>query len=138
MRGDLYFPTGRDSRGLDFRVRGIASKYISQYDRLHLNLDLEVNSFPEDNERSIIPGMILGYSRPLGYPERFDRTFLAEVGVKAAEDQDSGAGVLLGVGIRQQIQVSGIIYLGLEGNIITGKGEERSQLRLITGYALSF
>jgi hypothetical protein len=119
-------------------VRGIASKYISQYDRLHLNLDLEVNSFPEDNERSIIPGMILGYSRPLGYPERFDRTFLAEVGVKAAEDQDSGAGVLLGVGIRQQIQVSGIIYLGLEGNIITGKGEERSQLRLITGYALSF
>jgi hypothetical protein len=46
--------------------------------------------------------------------------------------------VLLGVGIRQQIQVSGIIYLGLEGNIITGKGEERSQLRLITGYSLSF
>ena len=85
VRADAAFPTGRESRGVDFRLRGIASKTVGEYDRLHVNLDLNVNSKAEEGDRAVVPGLILGYSRPLGYPTRFDRTILAELGVRGAK-----------------------------------------------------
>ena len=70
---------------MDFRLRGISSKTIGPYDHLHLN----VNTETKDGDRSVLPGLILGYSRPLGYPRLFDRTILAEVGVRGGEEKVS-------------------------------------------------
>ncbi len=137
VRADAYFPTGRDSRGVDFRLRGIASKTVGQYDRLHLNLDLNVNTETESDERSVVPGVILGYSRPLGYPRRFDRTFVAEVGASVGEETGDGAIVSAGVGLRQQVGYQSVLDIGLKGNIATGNGD-RSEVRLVTGYSFSF
>lgn len=137
VRADAYFPTGRDSQGVDFRLRGIASKTVGQYDRLHLNLDLNVNTQTERDERSVVPGVILGYSRPLGYPRRFDRTLVAEVGARVGEEQGDGAIVLAGVGLRQQVGYQSVLDIGLRGNLATGNGE-RSEVRLVTGYSFSF
>ncbi|HLO84384.1 MAG TPA: hypothetical protein VK203_05120 [Nostocaceae cyanobacterium] len=137
VRADAYFPTDKHSRGVDFRLRGIASKTVGQYDRLHLNLDLNVNTVPDSHERSVIPGVILGYSRPIGYPHRFDRTFLAEVGVRASKERSEGAIVSAGVGLRQQVSHQSVVDIGLKGDIAGGDGE-RSQLRLVAGYSLAF
>lgn len=99
----MAFPTGNDSEGVDFRLRGIASKTVGQYNRFHLNLDANFTTATEEEERSFVPRVILGYSRPIGYPTNFTRTFLAEVGVRGSEVEEDDAVVTLGAGLRQQI-----------------------------------
>jgi hypothetical protein len=137
VRADAALPTGKDSEGVKFRVRGIASKTIGQYDRLHLNLDLNVNTETEENDRSITPGAILGYSRPIGYPRRFDQTVLAELGIRADEEEDGGAIVSVGVGLRKQVGYQSVLDIGLQGNLATDS-DARSEVRFITGYSLAF
>ena len=80
LRSDVAFPTGNDSEGVDFRLRGIASKTVGQYNRFHLNLDANFATSTEEKERSFVPGVILGYSRPIGYPTNFTRTFVGNTG----------------------------------------------------------
>ncbi|MGL5083310.1 MAG: transporter [Microcoleaceae cyanobacterium] len=135
VRADADFPTGNDAQGVDFHLRGIASKTLRQYDRLHINLDLEVKTSPEEAERSVIPGLILGYSTPVGYPHRFDQTFLAEAGVRLNEETDNGANFLVGVGLRQQIGKQSVLDVGLEGDIAT---DDRTQVKLTVGYSIGF
>ncbi|GAB4237380.1 MAG: hypothetical protein Kow0049_23070 [Stanieria sp.] len=137
LRGDVAFPTGNDSEGVDFRLRGIASKTVGQYNRLHLNLDANFTTATEDEERSFVPGIILGYSRPIGYPETFTRTFLAEVGVKASKVENDGAVVSLGVGMRQQIGYQSVLDLGIQG-YLAGESGDSNELRLIAGYSFAF
>lgn len=137
IRTDVALPTGRDSEGVGVRVRGIASKTVGQYDRLHLNLDLNINTEPTEDERTVIPGVILGYSRPVGYPRRFDRTVLAELGIRAAETDNRGAIVSVGVGLRQQVGYQSVWDVGLQGNLATD-ADERSEVRLVTGYSFAF
>lgn len=137
VRADTYFPTGRDSQGVDFRLRGIASKTVGQYDRLHVNVDLNVNTETESDERSVVPGVILGYSRPLGYPRRFDRTILAEVGVRGGEDKGTDPIVSAGIGLRQQVGYQNVLDIGLQSDIAGGDGE-RDDVRFIVGYSTAF
>ena len=137
IRGDMGFPTGRDSKGVDFRLRGIASKTVGQYNRFHLNLDANFTTATEGEERDFVPGVILGYSRPIGYPTNFTRTFLAEVGVRSSEVEDDGAVVILGVGLRQQIGYQSILDLGIQGDI-AGDSGDRDELRLVAGYSFAF
>jgi hypothetical protein len=138
IRADTYFPTGDDSEGVDFRLRGIASKTVGQYDRLHLNLDLNVNTETEADERSVVPGVILGYSRPLGYPRRFNRTGLAELGVRLGDEEGTDAVVTAGVGLRQQVGYSSVLDVGLQGELATGDDDQQDQLRFIVGYSTAF
>lgn len=137
VRADTYFPTGRDSQGVDFRLRGIASKTIGQYDRLHVNVDLNVNTETEDGDRSVVPGVILGYSRPLGYPRRFDRTILAEVGVRGGEEKGTDPIVSAGIGLRQQVGYQNVLDIGLQSDIAGGDGE-RDDVRFVVGYSTAF
>ena len=137
LRGDVGFPTGRDSEGVDFRLRGIASKTVGQYNRFHLNLDANFATSTDNDERDFIPGVILGYSRPIGYPTSFNRTFLAEVGVRSSEVEDDGAVVSLGVGLRQQIGYQSVLDLGIQGDI-AGEEGDRNELRLVAGYSFAF
>lgn len=135
VRADAYLPTGRDSRGLDFRLRGIASKQWRQYDRLHLNLDLGINGGARSDERRLTPGVILGYSKPLGYPTRFDRTLVAQVGYRANPQRGEKGLLNLGVGLRQQIGVRSVFDIGLKGDVTGGAGR---QVSLVAGYSRQF
>lgn len=136
LRSDVAIPTGEDANGLDFRLRGIASKTLEQYHRFSLNLDLEGTTASETDERSLIPGVILGYATPIGYPRQFDKTFLAEVGVRLSEKIDNGAIILTGMGLRQQVGYQRVLDFGIEGDISTDGRESR--LRLILGYSGNF
>jgi hypothetical protein len=136
LRADAYLPTGRDSRGIDFRVRGIASRQLRGYNRLHLNLDLGINNRARRDERMTQPGVILGYSRPLGYPTRFDRTVLAQVGYSTNEERGESGITTVGVGLRQQVSVRSVFDIGLKSDI-TG-GRHRDAFQLVAGYSTQF
>jgi hypothetical protein len=136
FRADAYLPTGRDSSGVDYRLRGIASRKFGAYGRLHLNLDLFVNSNARSDERSSRPGVILGYSRPLGYPTRFDRTLVAQVGYRANDLRGESGITTLGVGLRQQVTPRSVFDIGLKSDV-TG-GANRNSLQLVAGYSTAF
>jgi len=137
FRTDAALPTGRNSQGVDFRLRGIASKTVGEYDRLHVNLDLNVKSQPESDEHRLTPALILGYSRPLGYPRRFDRTILAELGVRGSEEKGAAPIVSAGIGLRQQVGYQNVLDIGLQSDFAGGNGE-RNNVRFVAGYSTAF
>jgi hypothetical protein len=138
VRGDLFLPSGRDSRGVGFRVRGILSRKAGQYGRLHLNLDLDGAPSADRGERRYQPGLILGYSRPLGYPRQFHRTGVAEVGVRSGARSGTGAVIHAGLGLRQQVTVRSVFDVGVEADVAGFDGAPRDRARLIAGYSVGY
>ena len=138
-RVDAYLPTGRGSRGTQFRLRGIMSRTFNQYSRFHINVDANVQTSARDGERSFLPTVTLGFTRPLGYPTYFNRTGLAEVGVRASQETGRGAIFYGGVGVRQQVTVRSVLDLGMQSDFaVTNSGAARDNVRLIVGYSTQF
>ncbi len=139
VRANLSLPTGRGSRGPQVRLRGILSRTVRQYSRLHLNADANLIFRPESGERAFQPALILGLTRPLGYPTRFDRTGLAEIAVRSGERTGSGAVLSTGVGLRQQVTVRSVVDIGVQSDIAAlGRNTDRDTLRLVAGYSSQF
>lgn len=136
LRADAYLPTGRDSSGLDYRLRAIASKQGRQYDRLHLNLDLNVNNAAGSGQRRTQPGIVLGYSKPLGYPTRFARTLVAQIGTRANEERGQSAVTTLGFGLRQQVGIRSVFDVGIKTDV--SGGQNRDRFALVAGYSRQF
>lgn len=138
LRGDVRLPTGRDSHGSEFRLRGIMSKSVRQYDRLHLNLDLGFAPGADAGAQEFRPGMILGYTRPLGYPRRFTRTGLAELAVQSAAERGKGPVVSAGVGIRQQVTVRSVLAIGIQSDLASFRGAPPDRIRLVAGFSTGY
>ncbi len=137
-RLDVGLPTGRDSRGVDVRLRAIATKAWHQYDKLHLNIDVGLTSGGPDGERDVTLGATLGYSSPFGYPRRFDQTWLAEFALQQSQVRGQGYTGTLGVGIRKQVDVRSVFDVGVESDIFSTRGAERTSLRVTVGYSVGF
>lgn len=135
-RIDASLPTGRGSEGVDFRFRGIASKQFRQYSRLHLNLDLNVNNRAENDERKLVPGVILGYSAPLGYPTNFIKTLVGQIGYRQNELKNEDPILNVGIGIRKQIGIRSVFDIGVKSDIAGGAGREKFTLN--AGYSRQF
>jgi hypothetical protein len=138
VRGDVFFPTGRDSQGVGVRIRGIASKQAGQYGRLHVNVDLNANPSAGRGERELYPGLSLGYSRPLGYPTRFDTTGLAMLSVQPGARSGSGPVIGVGLGLRKQVSFRSVLDLGIQADVAGVNGAPRDRLRLVAGYSAGF
>jgi hypothetical protein len=121
-----------------FRLRGIASRNLGQYGRIHLNGDLEAEPGAPRGTREFRPGVILGYSRPLGLPRRFDRTLLAQVGARTSERSGRGAVVTAGIGLRQQTGVRTVVDVGLLADVASTSGAPRDRISLVAGLSHSF
>lgn len=137
-RIDVGLPTARDSRGADLRLRGILTKALRAYDRIHANLDVSTRTAPSDGERRTTFGAILGYSTPIGYPTRFDRTFVAQAAFEQSSQRSRGWTGSVGVGLRQQVGVRSVADIGIETDVLETKGKNRSSLRLTLGYSIGF
>jgi hypothetical protein len=139
LRADLLVPTERGEQGRSaLRLRGIASRTARQYDRFHLNLDATLVLRPTAGERTLRPAVTLGYTVPLGYPARFDRTGLAEVGLRAADERGDGAILAVGAGLRQQAGVRSVLDLGVRGDVAAKHGAARTPFALVAGYSTAF
>lgn len=117
-----------------YRVTGIATKTLGQYDRLHLNAGVEFVPSAAAGENKTRFGAVLGFSKPLGYPRHFDTTGLAELSLKQGEMRGDPAVAGLGLGIRRQISPRSVIDLGLQSEL---SGRNRVPLRFIVGYSTS-
>ena len=138
LRGDVYLPTGRDSQGVGFRLRGIMSRQAGQYGRMHVNLDLNANPSAEGDERQFNPGVVVGYTRPLGYPRQFTRTGLAELALQAGPTRGKGPILTGGLGVRQQVSVRSVVDVGIESDLVGFNGAPRDTIRFIAGYSTGF
>jgi hypothetical protein len=138
VRADAYLPTARGSRGVDLRLRGIASRTLRGSERLHVNVDAAFRTGAGDGERSFVPALALGYTRPVGYPRRFDRTMLAEVTWRGGEEAGAGSAVGVGLGIRQQVDVRSVLDLGIQSDIAGGRNAARDDFRFVAGYSTAF
>ncbi len=139
LRFDTYLPTGTDAdsrRGVDFRLRGIVSRTVRGSDRLHINADAVVRTSPLGGERTFLPGVTVGYTKPLGYPTRFDRTALAEVSYRA--DERTGGILGVGIGVRQQVTPRSVADVGIQSDIVAKSGANRDDFRVNVGYSTSF
>lgn len=136
LRADAFLPTGRDSNGVDFRLRGIASKQFGTRGKLHLNMDAFFNGSPESGERKFQPGAILGYSQLLGYPSRFDRTLLAQLSYQANEKHSESGILNIGIGVRQQVGVQSVFDIGVLSDL--SGGASRESFKLVAGYSKQF
>lgn len=138
VRGDVFFPAGREAQGVGFRLRGIASKQAGQYGRLHLNVDLNANPGAGKGQRELYPGLALGYSHPLGYPTRFDTTGVAMLSVQGGSKSGTGPVIGLGVGVRRQVNVRSVLDVGLQTDLAGVNGAPRDRLRFVVGYSTGF
>ena len=139
VRADVYLPTGRGARGAGLRLRGIMRRTFNQYSRFHLNVDANVQTSPQSGDRSFIPAVTVGFTRPLGYPTYFNRTGLAEFGVRASEETGRGAIFYAGVGIRQQVTARSALDVGVQSDFAaTNSGAARDNVRLVAGYSTQF
>lgn len=138
VRGDVTFPTGRGGGWPEYRIRGIMSKVARQYDRFHLNLDANFKPGADAGEREFRPAVTLGYSRPLGYPTRFNRTGLAEVSLRQGERKGQGPILSVGAGFREQVGVNAVLDAGLQADVAAWKGAPRENVRLVVGYSTAF
>lgn len=137
-RVDVGLPTGRGSRGADVRFRGIVTKTVGQYDRLHLNLDLTTSTQKTAGERQATAGLTVGYTKPLGYPTQFDRTLVAQFGIDQSRDTSRGWVGNVGLGIRQQMGVRSVLDFGIEADVFSSKGRNPAGLRFAVGYSVGF
>ncbi|MBX3117966.1 MAG: hypothetical protein KF784_02800 [Fimbriimonadaceae bacterium] len=137
-RLDVGIPTGRDAQGVEVRFRGIMTKALHQYDKVHLNVDVAYASQPHDGERDVTLGAILGYSAPVGYPTRFDQTLVAEFAVQQSAMRSQGWTGTAGIGLRKQVGVRSVIDFGLEADVFATRGAPRTDYRFVVGYSISF
>lgn len=138
LRADAVAPAGRNSRGAAFRLRGIATRQAGQFGRVHLNVDLQGNPGAARDEREFHPGLVLGYTRPLGYPTQFTTTGLAELSVRAGEKRGAGPILGIGFGVRKQVAVRSVFDFGFQSDIVGWDGIQRSRIRLVVGYSYGF
>lgn len=138
LRADVDLPAENGTRDVEVHLRAIASKTLFQYDRLHLNLDGVVAFDPDIGERQFRPGIILGYSKPIGYPRSFSRTGVAEVSFQTTEQKGTGPVMSLGVGLRQQVTVRSVFDIGIRSDILALDGAPHEDIKVIAGYSISF
>ena len=137
-RVDVGLPVDGTRRGSETRLRGILTKSLHQYDKIHLNFDVNYSSAPNIGERSTTLGAILGYSSPVGYPRHFNTTMLAEFGVEQSKLDAGGVNGLVGIGMRKQVSTTAVIDFGLQSDVFSAKGNSRSPVRLTFGYSFNF
>lgn len=124
--------------GIEFRVRGILTKTLNHYDKLHLNIDHYHSTSAVPGERQMRMGVILGYSNPIGYPKSFNQTFLAELGFEEGVAHGSDISSWVGFGLRKQVSATAVLDFGMQVDLHRTAIEMRSPARLTLGYSFSF
>lgn len=121
-----------------YRLRGIASRTVNRYDRVHLNLDADFEPSGGSDVTKARLGAILGYTHPLGYPREFNTTGLAELAIVPGTRSGEGYGLSLGAGLRRQISPRAVLDFGVQSDVVPGRNTTPNYFRLVAGYSVSF
>ena len=137
LKAEASFPglSGEEPR---YRLRGIATKTVGPYGRLHLNLDADFLPTARGSDRKALLGAVLGFTNPIGYPREFNTTGLAEIALVPGGSSGQDYGVSLGLGVRRQISPRAVIDAGFQSDLFPGRNAPSTPLRLVAGYSVSF
>lgn len=137
MKVEASFP-GTAGDKPNYRLRGIATKTVGSYDRIHLNLDADFQPDAPAGTRKSRLGGVIGYTRPIGYPREFNTTALAEIAFLPGVQDGQGTTVSLGFGVRRQISPRSVLDFGIQSDVAPGRGVNPTPVRLVAGYSTSF
>jgi hypothetical protein len=101
LRLTLNLPTGVESSGVDFRIKGLLTKSIGRLS-VHFNPAYEVFSGTKPFERDSSYELALGASYPVGAPKHTLTTLLGDVFTEQAPRRGDPQIVGAEVGVRQQ------------------------------------
>ncbi len=130
--GELDFPSGRKSAGVDTRLAVIATQKLTALPtqhRIHLNLDWMHDAGRMAGARGDRYAVIAGYSRHLG-PETL---LVADVLREQARERDQTMNVIE-IGLRRTIGQD-VVVTGAAG---PGFAEESPRIRVTVGFEYSF
>ncbi len=132
LSGRVETPTGPDSRGLDMRLRFLATKtlpFTSLLQRVHVNLGWVRNSDPLSDERQNRYIAIVGYSARVARATFFVADYVREQQRRKGYDSN-----MLELGIRQIINPLTVLALGVGAGI----AEDSPETRVTVGIQYSF
>jgi outer membrane putative beta-barrel porin/alpha-amylase len=135
LRLTLNLPTGTESSGVDFRIKGLITKSIGRLS-IHFNPTYEMFSGTKPFERDGRYDLALGASYPVGAPKHTLTTILGDVfteqAPKRGDPQIAGAEI----GIRHQWTPWTVLDAGV-GTEFAGP-TTRASIFLILGFSIGF
>jgi outer membrane putative beta-barrel porin/alpha-amylase len=135
LRLTLNLPTGTESSGVDFRIKGLITKSIGRLS-IHFNPTYEMFSGTKPFERDGRYDLALGASYPVGAPKHTLTTLLGDVfteqAPKRGDPQIAGAEI----GIRHQWTPWTVLDAGV-GTEFAGP-TTRASIFLIVGFSIGF
>jgi hypothetical protein len=114
------------------------TRALGQYPKLHLNFDGTVPLDPDDHERSVVVGGIVGLSAPIGFPRRFDQSLVAEFAVEQSMHRDGGVTGRLGAGLRRQVTPRAVLDVGVDVEVLESGDEKAGTIAVRAGYSVGF
>ena len=132
VKGELEFPTGVDSDGLDTTIRLLATKTVTQspsQDRLHVNVAWAHNAAAAGDERENRFSFIFGYSRKLD-----DQTVVLADVVREQDRLEGQDSTIVEAGMLRQLSDR----VTVAGGLGFGIGDDSPDVRLTIGVQYSF
>jgi hypothetical protein len=135
LRLTLNVPTGIESSGVDFRVKGLVTKSIGRLS-IHFNPAYEVFSGTKPFERASRYDLALGASYPVGAPKHTLTTLLGDVFTEQVSRRGDPQIVGAEIGIRHQWTPWTVLDAGV-GTEFAGPAN-RASIFLTAGFSVGF
>lgn len=117
VRVELGLPTGVKSKGLDTEVTGVMTRSFGRW-RTHLNVGYTLLGAPTGQERAGAYRAVAAVSYPLGYPDSFRDTLIANVFTRQSDLVGQRNPTGLGVGLRHQVSSRVVADVGLGSEVL--------------------
>jgi len=127
-------PTGGDSSGADYEVKGLATKSIDRLS-LHLNASYRWLEGEDPGDQAHGWEALLGVSYPLGAPQETRTTILADVYVESGPKHGDENIVGIELGTRYQLTQRSVMDFGI-GRQVDGP-QDREDFRVTVGWSVS-
>lgn len=112
----LGFPTGVKSKGIDTELTGVMTRSYGRW-RTHLNAGYTFLGSPQGKERAGTYRVVGAVSYPLGYPDSYRDTIIANVFTRQSDliGQQNPTG--LGIGLRHQVSSRIVADVGIGSEV---------------------
>lgn len=135
IKGTMTFPTGVDSSGTDFELKGMVTRSVGRLS-LHGNAAVEFVGGARGNERDMLYKFAFGPSYPVGAPMYTRTTLLADIFIEQAHRRGERQTTGVEAGFRHQLTERIVVDAGLGTEFRGGSG--RARFFAVSGISVGF
>lgn len=135
IKGTVSFPTGVDSSGTDFELKGMVTRSVGRLS-LHGNAAVEFVGGARGNERDVLYKFAFGPSYPVGAPMYTRTTLLAAIFIEQAHRRGEQQTTGVEAGFRHQLTERIVLDAGLGTEFRGGPG--RARFFAVSGISVGF